>query len=208
MVGHGRILFERGTPGRNRLGGLGTLTRAGVAILAFGVVLIAVLPGAASELLPQPTVGTDGFWVAGWFHPTTGDLGRDLAAASAEGKILAVFWEAVGCQYCTKMHLTSLRDQDVRAYINDRFYVVRLDRYGTDLIIDFDGETRTQAATSAHHHVVGTPAIEFRLADGEEVFRLPGFAQPVIFRAVFEYVHTGGYLSANIMDWLRAKKLF
>ncbi|MBT5860844.1 MAG: thioredoxin fold domain-containing protein [Alphaproteobacteria bacterium] len=207
-MGHGRILFERGTPGRNRLGGFATVSRARVAILALGLLLIAALPVEASELLPQPTVGADGFWVADWFHPTTGDLRRDLAAASAEGKILAVFWEAEGCQYCTKMHLTSLRDPDVRAYINHRFYVVRLDRYGSELIIDFDGETRTQAATSAHHHVVGTPAIEFRLADGEEVFRLPGFAQPAIFRAVFEYVHTGGYLSANIMDWLRAKRLF
>jgi thioredoxin-related protein len=204
MVGHGRILFERGTSGRNRLGRRHAVPRAGIVFLALGLLLLAVLPVAASERLAEPTVGPDGLWIQDWFRPTLGDLRRDLAAASAEGKILAVFWEAAGCQYCTKMHLTALREADVRDYINQRFYVVRLDRHGSLPITDFDGETRTQADTYARHHVVGTPTVEFRLADGREVFRLPGFAQPVIFRAVFEYVHTGGYLSVNVLDWLRA----
>ena len=202
MVGHERILPERATPGRHRVGNQGWAALIAVLTLAMW------FPAAAAELLPEPVLGDDGLWVADWFRPTTGDLRQDLAAASAEGKILAVFWETAGCQYCTKMHLTALRDPEVRDYIDQRFYGVRLDRYGPLPVVDFDGDSRTQAATFIRHRVVGTPAVEFRLADGTEVFRLPGFAQPVIFKAVFEYVHTGGYLSANILDWLRARELF
>jgi thioredoxin-related protein len=205
MLEHGYILPERGS---NRLSRLHIVARAGMVTLVLGLLFHGAPVMAASERLSELSVGPDGLWTEDWFQPTLGDLRQDLAAASAQGKILAVFWEAAGCQYCTKMHLTALRKADVREYINDRFYVVRLDRFGSLPITDFDGEIRTQAATSARHHVVGTPAVEFRLADGTEVFRLPGFAQPVIFRAVFEYVHTGGYLYANVLDWLREKKLF
>lgn len=204
MVGIGRILFERAAPGRNRLSG----TSAPGIALAAGLVLFAGFPAAATELLPQPELGADGLWIQDWYRPTTGDLRQDLAAASREGKILALFWEAAGCQYCTQMHLTALRMPEVRDYITGRFYAVRLDRFGALPIVDFDGQSRAERSIAVLHRVRGTPAVEFRLADGTEVFRLPGFAQPAIFRAVFEYVHTGGYLSAPVLDWLRVRSLF
>ncbi len=207
MVGFGRILFERAALGRDRLS---ATARAG-RILGFGLILSAVFPAAAAELLPQPDLlpqpelGADGLWIQDWYRPTTGDLRQDLAAAAREGKILALFWEAAGCQYCAQMHLTALRMPEVRDYITDRFYAVRLDRFGPIPIIDFDGRSRSERAIAVLHRVQGTPAVEFRLADGTEVFRLPGFAQPVIFRAAFEYVYTGGYLSAPVLDWLRSR---
>jgi thioredoxin-related protein len=208
MERFGGILFERAAL---RLDRLRATARAG-RILGFGMILSAVFPAGAAELLlrtdllPQPELGADGLWVQDWYQPTTGDLREDLAAAAREGKILALFWEAAGCQYCAQMHMTALRMPEVRDYITDRFYAVRLDRFGSLPIIDFDGHTQSERSIAALHRVQGTPAVEFRLADGTEVFRLPGFAEPVIFQAIFEYVHTGGYLSDPVLDWLRSRE--
>ena len=179
------------------------------AVLGALALLTAASLGAAqaAELLPAPQLGPDGLWVQDWYRPTTGDLRRDLGQAAAEGLILAVFWEAAGCEYCADLHLTALRVPAVRDTIRNGFYVVRLNRFGTTPIVDFDGEARSERAIFARHGVRGTPAVEFRIADGTEVFRLPGYAEPPVLRAVFEYVQTGGYLYAPITDWLRTRGL-
>src|SRR3954462_6712073 len=93
---------------------------------------------ARAELLPSPAIGADGLFVEDWFRPTSGDLRRDLALAAGEGKVLAVFWERAGCEFCALLHLDALRDPQLRAFPAQRFHTVRLDRYGSAPITDFD----------------------------------------------------------------------
>ena len=112
-----------------------------------------------------------------------------------------------GCPYCAQLHLEALRDPQVRAYPADRFYTVRLDRFGRDPIRDLDGALLTQGEAAVRHQVVGTPTMEFRLADGREVLRLPGYADPAILLAAFEYVQTGGWLHVGIVGWLQQRGL-
>jgi thioredoxin-related protein len=142
-----------------------------------------------------------------FFRSSTGDLRRDVAAAAAEGKVLALWWERDGCPYCAMLHQEALREPALRAYPATRFYTVRLDRYGAGGLIDLDGAAGREGEIAVRHGVAGTPTMEFRLADGREVLRLPGYAEPAILLAAFEYVQFGGWLHVGIVGWLQQRGL-
>ena len=159
------------------------------------------------DLLPAPSLGRDGLFVEDWLRPTRGDLRLDLGAAAGEGKVFALLWEREGCPYCQMLHLEALRDPLLRTYVAERFYTVRLDRFGRTPVLDFDGARVMQGEAAVRHNIVGTPTMEFRLADGREVLRLPGYADPAILAAAFEYVQAGGWLHVGIVGWLQQRGL-
>lgn len=177
-----------------------------LAVLGFGLALAlgALGGGAWAAAGDGPRMDERGLFVEPWFHQSTLDLSKDLAAAAGEGKILAVVWEQKGCTYCRRMHEIVFRDAEIVDYIKERFYFVQLDMRGDRQITDFDGTAMPESWLAVRHRVNGTPNIEFRDRDGNELFRMPGYAEPLFFRGVFEYVATGGYETASVQDWLGA----
>lgn len=142
-----------------------------------------------------------------WFKHSTGDLRQDLAAARAEGKRLTLIWEQVGCVYCQKMHEVNFKQVETVALITDKFYPVQLNMRGEGRVTDFDGEEMDEAALARKHGVHGTPIIEFRDDQGMEVYRMPGYAEPLIFHGVFDYVNSEAYTDFELIPWLKAKYL-
>ncbi len=176
----------------------------------FVLVLFALAPAVASAqaaLLPMPEKGPDGMWIEDWMRPSTGDLTKDRALAAAEGKVLAVFWERDGCEFCAQLHGVALRMPTLHRYVAERFYAVRLDFYGRKKFIDFDGVERDEQDIKLRHKVIGTPSIEFHTADGVEVLRIPGYVEPPVLAAAFEFVDTGAYKTTNINAFLRTRPL-
>ena len=139
----------------------------------FAVLCLAAGAAAAQQLFPEPELAPDGLWAEAWLRPPSGDLRADLAAAADEGRILALFWEDPGCEYCARLHQVALRIPALRNYVANRFYSVRVERFGAKPLVDFDGTESTESEVAIRHSVEGTPAIEFRLANGIEVYRGP-----------------------------------
>ncbi len=162
---------------------------------------------ARADMLPAPALGRDGLFVEDWLRPTTGDLRQDLAHATAEGKVLALFLERAGCEWCQLMHLEALRDSELRTFPAERFYSVRLDRTGSSLVTDFEGNLRRVSALTDRMGVIGTPTLSFRIADGREVLRLPGYAEPPVLGAAFEYVAYSAWAYASFPAWLEKRGL-
>ncbi len=160
-----------------------------------------------AEMLPAPALGRDGLFIEDWFRPTTGDLRQDLAHAAGEGRVLALFWERAGCEWCQLLHLGALRDPELRKFPAQRFYSVRLDRFGSAMVTDFDGKPRRQSDLAEHMGVIGTPTFSFRIADGREVLRLPGYAEPPVLLAAFEYVEYGAWAYSTFPAWLEKRGL-
>jgi len=169
-----------------------------VGISLFLLTLVLLVPSAASsaELHTQP-----------WLKQSTGDLRRDLAAAQADGKRLALIWEQVGCVYCQRMHEVNFRHADTVTLIIEKFYPVQLNMRGKGKITDFDGKEMVEAALARRHGVHGTPIIEFRDDQAVEVYRMPGYAEPLIFHGVFDYVASEAYSDSELIPWLKAKYL-
>lgn len=182
-----------------------TRTRLHYLVLLFGLLMFAPPVGAAETAGGYMT--PKGLHTEPWFNETSGDLSRDLQAANAENKILAIFWEQRGCVYCEKMHKVNLKIEGTVSFIRRSFYVVMLNMRGERPMIDFDGAAMSEAELARTHRVSGTPTIEFRNAQATEVFRVPGYAQPLIFHGIFDYVASGGYESSALGPWLKAKYL-
>jgi len=156
----------------------------------------------ASAELPAPKMGADGMYTEPWFQAPALDMRKDVAAARAAGKTLAIIWEQAGCTYCQKLHMVHFRNEVMVEFIKKNFYVIKMDMRGDRQVTDLDGETMSEAKLARRHGVGGTPNIEFRNADGDEVFRMPGYAEPLIFYGVLDYVVSGGYKTASLGDWL------
>ncbi|NQU56989.1 MAG: thioredoxin fold domain-containing protein, partial [Rhodospirillales bacterium] len=135
------------------------------------------------------------------------DLARDLKVATAENKILAIFWEQLGCTYCEKMHEVNLKVEGTVHFIRKNFYVVQFNMRGKRQMTDFDGTKMSEAKLARAHRVTGTPTIEFRDDQADEIFRMPGYAEPLIFHGIFDYVANNGYDQSPLGPWLRAKYL-
>lgn len=191
----------------------GILLAIGLAVAAAVVVTSGVLMGLRTEsaaeaaLLPAPTLDADGLWVEPWFRPTTGDLAQDAALAAGENKLLAIFWEQRGCEFCALLHNKAFRMPALNAYVTDRFYVVRLDFRGSKDIRDFDGVAAAERDIARRRRARGTPTLEFITADGEVVLRIPGYVEPPTLLSAFEYVDTGAYRESKINDWLATRGL-
>jgi len=156
----------------------------------------------ASAELPAPKMGADGMYAEPWFKASTYDMRKDVAAARAEGKMLAVIWEQAGCAFCKEMHMTHFRNEVMVDFIEENFYVIKLDMRGDRQITDLDGETMSEAGMARRHLVKDAPNIEFRNAGGDEVFRMPGYVGTIVFYGILDYVVNGGYEIASLSGWL------
>ena len=136
---------------------------------------------------------------------SSNDLSNDLAAAARRGKILVIVWEQFGCYYCKLMHEVNFQDHDIVNYVRGRFDFVQLDMRGNRVVMELGGRATTEAKLARANQVTGTPTVQFLDRDGKEVFRMPGYAKPPLFLAIFEYVAEKAYKSLTLRQYIVAK---
>lgn len=130
------------------------------------------------------SVGDDGLHIQPWIRDTFKDLQEDLDEANAEGKRLAIMFEQRGCIYCKKMHETVYTDPELAAYIDDNFFVVRLNLHGDLEVVDFDGDTLSEKKTSRKWGILFTPSIIFMpesVEDGQSAIQASVAMMPGAF---------------------------
>lgn len=161
---------------------------------------------ATAFLWPGPDAAAGGP-VAGfppepWFATTTFDLRRDLARAKADEKYLALLWEQSGCHYCAELHQVNFRKPEIVAFGAKHFHTIQMDLWGDRTFVDTDGNTRPEAEIARNRFVRATPVMLFIDNAGNEVYRMPGYAPPPLFLAVYHYVVEQGYKEASLRQWL------
>ena len=136
------------------------------------------------NMVAAATVGDDGLHIQPWIRDTFKDLQEDLDEANAEGKRLAIMFEQRGCIYCKKMHETVYTDPELAGYIDDNFFVVRLNLHGDLEVVDFDGDTRSEKKTSRKWGILFTPSIIFMpesVEDGQSAIQASVAMMPGAF---------------------------
>ena len=157
-------------------------------------------PTSASARIAAP----EGFHHQDWFEVTTFDLRQDHQRAVEQNKFLVLIWEQIGCIYCRQMHEIAFKQDDIVALAKANFYVVQMDMRGDREFTDLNGQTMSEAKMARALSVTTTPTTLFFDQMGEPVFRMPGYAAPPLFKAVYRYVAERGYLDASLRDWVRA----
>ena len=156
-------------------------------------------------------VGDDGLHKTPWMQDTFKDLREDLEEANAEGKRLVLFFEQIGCIYCTKMHKEVFSKEKVSNYINDNFFVVQLNLHGDIEVTDFDGEVLPEKDIARKWGILFTPSILFLPPDVESsssaqqaaVAMMPGAFSAGTTLDLFTWVREERYLLDNGEDFQR-----
>jgi thioredoxin-related protein len=161
------------------------------------MVITSVQPYSASAgpgLLTQP-----------WFASSNLDLREDFGKARKQGKILALLFEQRGCSYCQQMHAVNFQSGEIVSFIKENYYVVQLDYRGERDVVDLDGNKTTEADMVRLFRVNGTPNVVFIDENRKFVYRMPGYAPPDLFLAVFQYVKEKGYEHSSIQNWYKER---
>ena len=156
-------------------------------------------------------VGDDGLHKTPWMQDTFKDLREDLEEANAEGKRLVLFFEQIGCIYCTKMHKEVLSKEKVSNYINDNFFVVQLNLHGDIEVTDFDGDVLPEKDIARKWGILFTPSILFlppevdssSSAQQAAVAMMPGAFSAGTTLDLFTWVREERYLLDNGEDFQR-----
>lgn len=161
--------------------------------------------GAALEM------GDDGLYNEPFFRDTFKDMREDLAEANAEGKRMVIFFEQRGCIYCHKMHEEIYSRDEVRAFIDENFYVVRLNLHSDTEMTDFDGEVMSEKAAARKWGILFTPTVLFLPEDVPEdvsapqaaVAMMPGAFARGTTMDMYTWVLEERYLLDNDEDFQR-----
>jgi thioredoxin-related protein len=171
---------------------------------AFGAGLgLASIPLASSAFANYTPPET--FHHQDWFKASTFDLREDQKAATKEGKMLVLLWEQKGCTYCKQMHEVAFQYGEIVNLAKNNFYFIQMDLRGDRMFVDFKGEKKSEAEIAKALRVTFTPTTQFLNDDSKEAFRMPGYADPPIFKAVYEYVIEKGYEKDTFKDWVKKK---
>ena len=174
------------------------LIKAGRSVLS-AAVLTTASPGLARDQTPE------GFAYQDWFQATTFDLRADLEAAENSKKMLVLLWEQRGCYYCKQMHEVAFARKDIVDLIVANFHVVQMDLRGQREFIDLEGQKMSEARIANGNFVNATPTTQFIDDIGSEVFRIPGYAEPKLFKAAYQYVVEGAYNRGSFQKWVEKR---
>ncbi len=179
------------------------LTQAfGAGLGLAGVPLVSALfPVAAFANYKAPK----GFHHQDWFMSPSFDFRKDLEAANKSGKTLVLLWEQLGCTYCKQMHEVAFQYDEIVNLAKANFHVIQMDMRGDREFMDFSGKKKTEGKVAKANRVTFTPTTQFFDKTGKEVYRMPGYANPPVFKAVYEYVIDKGYKDGGLKDWIKKK---
>ena len=174
------------------------------------ILLLAMSPLFVTQVIALE-VGDDGLHKTKWMQDTFKDLREDLEEANAEGKRLVLFFEQIGCIYCTKMHKEVFSKEKVSNYINDNFFVVQLNLHGDIEVTDFDGDVLPEKDIARKWGILFTPSILFlppevdssSSAQQAAVAMMPGAFSAGTTLDLFTWVREERYLLDNGEDFQR-----
>ena len=174
------------------------------------ILLLAMSPLFVTQVIALE-VGDDGLHKTKWMQDTFKDLREDLEEANAEGKRLVLFFEQIGCIYCTKMHKEVFSKENISNYIEDNFFVVQLNLHGDIEVTDFDGDVLPEKDIARKWGILFTPSILFlppavesdMSAQQAAVAMMPGAFSAGTTLDLFTWVREERYLLDNGEDFQR-----
>lgn len=134
------------------------------------------------------------------------DLREDLKEANGEGKYLFIMFYQEGCPFCDKMRRITFKDERVRKYFTEHFYMIEINIKGSLPVVDVDGKEYTEKTFSRKYGVRATPVFLFYDRKGEVILKLPGYYRPEEFLLVGKYIVEGHYKRENIFKFIRKHK--
>lgn len=157
----------------------------------------------ADRVVREP--GANGLRNAGFFSPSD-DLQARAAAASKNGKGLAIVFEQAQCDACVEMHQKSFADPKLVKLLSNKFDTVRIDTRGKRTVKGLNGKPQSEEQLARAMGIRYTPSVLFFDASGKEIIRHESYLRPEHFATLVAFLSNGTYLQyKSFQDWLRVK---
>ena len=134
------------------------------------------------------------------------NLKEDLEEAKKEGKYLFLMFEEEGCPFCDKMKRVTFQNPKVKEYFTKHFYMVVIDRKGSNPVVDFSGKEMTEKQLAKKYKVRGTPVFVFVDHEGKTILKVMGYIPPEEFLLIGKYVAEGHYKKMSFYKFKRKYK--
>jgi thioredoxin-related protein len=125
-----------------------------------------------------------------------------LREAQAEAKPVFLYFGRYGCGWCEKTNKESFSDPAVRDTYSKAFILVYVDAESGERLTLPNGERITEMELGARLNVFATPVFAYLEADGEVIFKAPGFKTPEEFLDFARYVTGGHYREQGLLEFL------
>jgi thioredoxin-related protein len=113
-----------------------------------------------------------------------------LAAAASSGKPVIVDVYTDWCGWCKRMDRDVYAREDVIAYLNQHFVLVRLNAESNERV-RYQDRDLTGRSLSGGFKVTGYPTTIFLRASGEHMVNVPGYLAPDKFMQLVRYIGDG-----------------
>jgi thiol-disulfide isomerase/thioredoxin len=161
--------------------------RAAAAALMIAGLAVAVVPAQAGPGLPSANVA----WLPA---AADADIDRAFALARAQNKPVLLYWGASWCPPCNQLKATLFNRQDFAAQARSL------------VAVHVDGDRPGAQKIGQRFKVSGYPTMVLMRADGREITRLPGDADPEQVLALLQLGMAGGRPLAAVLADARAGK--
>jgi thioredoxin-related protein len=128
-------------------------------------------------------------------------FGEAMKRAKAEDKPIVLHAYATWCGWCQKFNREVFPDEDVKAMLDERYIVARLNIESADSVM-FRGGMLTEQELSGALGVRGVPAHVFFSPEGERLTLLPGYAPADQFIHVLRYIADKGYDTESFEEYM------
>ena len=118
------------------------------------------------------------------------DYTPGMAVAREEGKSIFLYFHAPWCTYCTKLKMTTFKDEKVLAYLEENFVSIQVD-------------TDQNKALATQWNVTGLPTLWFLESSGKKINRMPGYVSATQLLQILKFFHTQSYKTMDFNEFVK-----
>lgn len=139
-----------------------------------------------------------------WFTASLLELPEDVAAATAEGKRVMLYFGQEGCPYCKRLLEVNFRQAAIAGKAKARLVALELNLWGDREVTWTDGRKLTEKRLAAELKVQFTPTLLFLDERGGIALRLNGYLPPHEFEAALDFVAGRMEKKTGFAEYLKA----
>lgn len=125
-----------------------------------------------------------------------------LKTAKQQNKKIFVYYGRYGCGYCDKTNKESFSDPALRKLYTEHYVLAYVDAESGKRLTLPSGEQITEMELGARLKAVVTPVFIYANADGQPIFRTPGFQTVRDFSKYDQYIYGDHYKNQTLAQFL------
>lgn len=129
-----------------------------------------------------------------------------LRVAAKESKPIFVYFGRYGCAWCDWTNRETFSNAELRKLYIEHFVLVYVDAESGKRLTLPNGERITEAELGTRFRAFATPLFVYLDAQGEQIFKAPGFKSVADFKDFDRYVVEGHYKTQKLLEFLGTKK--